>query len=188
MSVSTLLLYTKATGHVLAAATIAAPASTEVKPESLAGELFPIRYVGDPGGTAFITVRSAIPASELAVIPVDAQAAPIGQTHTIIVNPQDQKLGTLDASKTVSNVQFSSTARAALTITISAVLAHKASGLVRIERTSPSVPVDPADVQLVPFEIAAGTLTATVPVQTAPAGSYSVLALVQGLRPYLSTI
>jgi hypothetical protein len=188
MSLSTLLLYTKTTGHVLAAATVAASAGAEMKPEDLAGETFPVRYMGNPASSAFSIVRSAIAASELAVVTVDSQAAPISQIHTIIVNPEDKKPGSLDSSRTIASVTFSNTSRTALAVTISAVLTAKASGMVRIERMSPSVPADPADIQLVKFEIAPGIPTTNVQMQTIPAGSFSLMALVQGLRPYLSTI
>lgn len=188
MSVSTRLLYTRTTGHVLAAATTAAPASAEIKPEDLAGESFPVRYIGNPASSAFAIVRSRIPASELAVVTVDSHAVPISQIHTIIVNPEDKKPGSLDSSRTINSVAFSSTARTALAVTISAGLTAKASGMIRIERMTPSVPADPADIQLVKFEIAPGTLTTNVQMQTIPAGSFSLMALVQGLRPYLSTI
>jgi hypothetical protein len=188
MSQSTLLLYTQATGHVLAAATVVSPASAAVTAEALAGETFPIRYTGNPNSSAFGVVTSALPASALAVLSVDADVAPISQARTKVVNPQDKSVGSLNPNHIVASVVFLSIARTALLVTISAALPDKAAGLIRIARSTPSVPADPADVQLVNFDIPAGSFSATVPVQAVPQGTFSVLALVQGLSPYLLTI
>jgi hypothetical protein len=188
MSQSTLLLYTQATGHVLAAATVASPASAAVTAEALAGEAFPIRYIGNPNTSGFGITTSALPASALAVLSVDADVAPISQARTRVVNPKDKSVGSLNTNAFVASVLFSSIARMALLVTISTPLPDKTAGLVRIARSTPSVPADPADVQLVNFDIPAASFQVTVPVQTVPQGTFSALALVQGLPPYLFTL
>jgi hypothetical protein len=67
MSASTLVLYTKTTGHVLAAATVAAPPSGEIKPESLAGDSLQVRYLGHPDSN-FAQAQITVPADELLVL------------------------------------------------------------------------------------------------------------------------
>jgi hypothetical protein len=188
MSQSTLLLYTQATGHVLAGATVASPASAAVTAEALAGETFPIRYMGNPSSSAFGVVTSALPASALAVLSVDSDVAPISQARTKIVNPKDKSVGSLNSTQSVSGAGFSGNARNALNVTISTAQPDKIAGLIRIARSTPSVPADAADVQLVNFDIPAPSTSVTVPVQVVPQGTFFVMVLVQGLPPYLSTI
>jgi hypothetical protein len=186
MKASILLLYTKATGHVLKTATVAAPPNGTVKPEALAGELLPLRDF-DP--TTFAMLLGAIPGTELAVHVADADAAPISQFRSLTVDPKDQTFGMIDSANSVQNATLDTANRNKVTVTVSAALTKEVPGLLRIARTAPSVPADPADVQLESFTIGpAASPTATVHLQTLPPGSYNVLTLVQGLRPDFRTV
>src|SRR4051794_2037591 len=83
MSASILLLYVKTTGHVLTAATVAAPPDGEVKPEALAGQALPVQYLGNPPSPA--TALASVPANQLAVAAVDSQTVPIEQARKYFI-------------------------------------------------------------------------------------------------------
>jgi hypothetical protein len=191
MSASILLLYAAETGHVLKAATVAAPPSDKLTAEALAGHVLPLRYFGDPAAANFATLRTSMPADTLAVHLVESDAAPISQIHITTVDPKDQTIGSINLTNKITSVSLQGN-RDKLRVTITTPLAKEVSGLLRVERIASSGPADPADVQLKSFKIGGSAAVAvdvtilTLPV--VPAGSYSVLMLVQGLPHYLSTV
>jgi hypothetical protein len=82
MSISTHLLYVQATGHVLAAATVAVPPPQDPKPEVLAGALLPVRYIGAPTAPADEVL---VPADQLSLLTVDSQLVPIANALEFFV-------------------------------------------------------------------------------------------------------
>ena len=187
MIASTLLLYATKTGHVMAAATVAAPPSGDVKAESLAGKLLPVRYVGNPNTTFFATARATIPADQLTVLPVDSKAAPIGQTSTLLVN-LDKSLAPLDVTHTLTATLAAT--RDALNIALALLPTSTTALWVRIEWAGTSVPPDPPSAaQLIEMELTPPIVSPVhVPLQTLAPGSYSALVLARGFVPLLTTI
>jgi len=186
MSASTLLLYTRKTGHVLAAATVAAPPNGEVDAEMLAGPLLPVDHLGDPTKPDFDTAQITVPADELLVLSVDAKAVPIDQARTHIVKLKEKTPTPLDPTKTITgpatptangfSVSFTSLS-AEPTVVWARVEAANAGG-------SPpqtiATDVNPTGANQV--------LTVHVPLQALASGNYWTLVLVPGLVPSLSKI
>jgi hypothetical protein len=187
MSGTTLLLYSATTGHVLAAATVAESPSAEVKPESLAGKVIPIRYVSNPATNTLAVMQ--IPARDLAVLPIEAQKAPIGQIHTItVVNSKDKKLGTSSSVTATVATVASVPARTALKVAVpsASAVTEKTPGLVLIQPAIPSGSPE-ADILSIPFVIDAGKFEATLTVSAVPP-SAPALVLVSGFAPSFTTI
>jgi hypothetical protein len=185
MSASTLLLYTNATGHVLAAATVAAPPSGAIDPETLAGDPLPVRYVGDPAAVDFATAQATVPSAELAVLSVDAKAAPVDQARTFVIqnnapvplNVLNKLTVGLDPSREILNV------------TCSPAPTGKVSVWTRVEWAGTRGPADPPiPPQLVSLELPSVTGPIKVPLQTLAPGNYWALVLVTGYVPSLTKL
>jgi hypothetical protein len=187
MITSTLLLYATKTGHVMAAVTVVAPPSGDVKAESLAGKLLPVRYVGNPNPVLFATTHATIPADHLTVLPVGSKAAPIGQTAIVLVN-QDKSLAPLDITHTLTAALAAT--RDALNIAFAIQPTGKTALWVRIEWAGAGVPPDPPSAaQTVEMELTPPIVGAVhVPLQTLAPGLYSALVLARGFVPLLTTI
>jgi hypothetical protein len=171
MSTSTLLLYVPETGHVLAAATVASPPAQTPKPEALAGALLPVRDS---------VVEVLVPANRLAVLSVDPPSTIIDQTRELIVSPVDQSLGPLAANNKVTNVTVT---KNMITIALSSIRTENVSVWATIQpldqlasasqtqSTKIVEPTQPVDLTLLPLA----------------SGRYSMLVLVSGYMPSLST-
>lgn len=181
MTVS-MLLYTKATGHVLGAASLAAPPSGDVKPEALAGDFLPVRHNGDPTTNVLNEPAVTIPASELAVLSVDAAAVTIATARMIFVDlatktpkPLPASMPTLALNNSILTVTFPPVSTAKTTIW--ARIGPINSGSTAVQPQTVSVDVTPPGTANTAFQL---TLTPL------PSGEeYGVLALVPGLIPAL---
>jgi hypothetical protein len=188
MSATILLLYAKSTGHVLAAATVAAPPDGEVKPEALAGQALPMQYVGNPNALSPATALASVPADQLAVLSVDSLTVPIEQARTYFIKP-DNTPSMLDPLNTVTCIV--ATTRDAIDVHFVVVPTVETNLSVRIgwigPPPGPSNPVQAIDKKLtLPI-----TSPVHIPLQTlppSPADTYSALVLMQGFVPLLSTI
>jgi hypothetical protein len=186
MSASTLLLYTKATGHVLAAATVAAPPSGDIKPEALAGDLLPVRDVGDPNAPYFATSQATIPSAELAVLSMDAKAAPVDHARMFVI--QNNEPVPLNVGNNLTIV-LNNVNREILDVLCTPLPPGKVTVWVRVESADPKGPADPAvPAQLVSQEVTNVTGAVHVPLQKLDPGHYWVLVLVTGYIPFLTTI
>jgi hypothetical protein len=181
MSASILLLYVKTTGHVVSAATVAAPLDGEVKPEALAGQALPAKYLGNPLSLA------SVPADQLAVVAADSQTVPIEQARNYFIQ-KDNTPSILDPARTIINVTAT---HALVTFDLSPIPTEETTLSVRIEwigaPPGPPNPVQVIDRKLVPPI----TNPVNIQLQTlppSPVGTYSVLVLAQGFVPLLTTI
>ena len=182
MSASILLLYVKTTRHVLTAATVAAPPDGEVKPEALAGQALPAKYLGTPLSLA------SVPADQLAVLAVDSQTVAIDQARNYYIKP-DNTPSTLGPAITCTVA----TTRDAIDVLLGVVPTVETNLSVRIEwigaPPGPLNPVQVIDKKLTP-PIGSSTVHVALPhpLPPSPAGTYSVLVLAQGFVPLLTTI
>jgi len=187
MSSSTYLLYVQTTGHVLAAATIAAPPPQDPKPEVLAGALLPVRYRGAP---IVPDDEVLVPADQLSVLSVDPQLVPIGNAFGVSVD--SQKSPVFHPTQAVTSQTFPSNTDLRVTFT------PTSTSTVSIwARVQPQKVGDPV-------QLATGSRTKTIDVtptatQVGKAasfdltllplakGDYSTLVLVSGFMPSLKT-
>jgi hypothetical protein len=183
---SSYLLYAQTTGHVLAAATIAAPPPQDPKPEALAGALLPVRYIGHP---IVPDDEVLVPADQLSILSVDSQSVPIGNALEFFINSQNTP-EQWDPAKTIVSLSGTGTD---LTITLPA-LTDTVSVWARVQ---PKIAGDSV-------QLASGSRTAikkdvapTVPPSPQPVklhllpltpGNYSTLVLVSGFMPSLTTV
>jgi hypothetical protein len=189
MSSSTFLLYVQTTGHVLAAATIAAPPPQDPKPEVLAGALLPVRYSGAPTAPADEVL---VPADQLSVLSVDSQLVPIGNALGIFVDPQKTPLP-LDPNLLVTSQIFSSNTD--LTITFKPTSTATVSIWARVQLQKVGDPVQLAaksrtatiDVTPTAAQVTAGSATFPLTLLPLDKGDYSTLVLVSGFMPSLKT-
>jgi hypothetical protein len=188
MSGKTFVLYVQSTGHVLAAATIAAPPPQDPKPEVLAGALLPVRYIGSPSAPADEVL---VPADQLSVLSMDSKSMPIGSALGVFVNPQKTPVP-FDPTQAVASQTFPSNTD--LRITFTPTSTNTASIWARVQPQKVGDPV----------QLAAGSRTATLDVTPTAAqvgastsfdltllplakGDYSTLVLVSGFVPSLNT-
>lgn len=188
MSASILLLHVKTTGHVLAAATVAAPLDGEVKPEMLAGQALPVRHNGDPSASVFTDPMVTIPASELSVLSVDTAVVSITAVRATFIELE---------KKTPHPLLFTATRKP----TIPASNANSITIRFRPDAMTKTIvwvyvdPINPASVsppQKVSVEVTPPNTTADLDVVLAlnilPPGDYGVLALIPGYVPLLKKI
>lgn len=190
MSASTLLLYAKATGHVLAAATVGAPPAQDPKPEALAGAALPVRYID---GAKTPELEVLVPAAQLGILRVDSQVASVSNAREMFVNPDNQVSATSTSEITdvvlkANSLEVKFTPQTTDTVTVWAriqpqkppQLVSDPEQLAAASRTSsidfkpPTTPSTPGETTVhLTFE----TLTINV--------DYSVLVLVSGFVPFL---
>lgn len=181
MTVS-ILLYTKATGHVLGAASLAAPPSSDVKPEALAGDFLPVRHNGDPTENVLGEPAVTVPASELAVLSVDAATVTIATARMTFVDlatktPKPLNVSTPTLTLTNSTLTVSFLPVSTAKTTIWARIGPINSGSTAVQPQTVSVEVTPPSITNTSSQL---TLTPL------PSGEeYGVLALVPGLIPAL---
>jgi hypothetical protein len=186
MSASTLLLYTKTTGHVLAAASVAAPPDGDVKATALAGESLLIRYLGNPIRPDFDTAAITVPSDELLVTAVDPAIVLVEQARAHHVKVKEKTPFIIDDTKAIT-VPTTSTSTG---FSVSFVPSSTEPTVVwaRVEPVIPdSTPAQMTQADAIPT----GTnqsLSVQIPLQNLPSGSYWALVLVPGFVPSLSKI
>jgi hypothetical protein len=195
MSASTLLLYVKATGHVLAALTQAAPGAAQ-KPDPFAGSFLPVRYVGDQAAPGYATAQVFIPLQELDIFSDDSQKVQIAFARQWAVAAADtsgnKQLNALNASSKITSAQFTVTSAGGGSIAVKAGAATDQLAVwVRMQpELNAMTPADPAlfgtSAQTVSGTTSAATATMAVPAGL-PAGKYKALILAAGCVPRLET-
>ncbi len=197
MSGSTYLLYVKATGHGVAAATAVAVPAQDPTPEALAGPSLPVRYI-DPSTTP-PELEVHIPADQLAVLSVDPKALSLNDTRTTIVLA-DKSLSPVDVTNTMTTPPlFVSGTTNKLHVTFPVKSPDKLTIWARIQ------PLGPPQLVTDPEQLAAASRTASAP-YTPPSpfptsdkidldfeplsttGFHSVLVLVSGVMPSLNQV
>jgi hypothetical protein len=189
MSASILLLYTTSTGHVLGAATVAAPLDGEVKSEALAGQFLPVRHNGDPSAAVFTDPVVTIPASELSILSVDTAVVSIAAARATVIDLEKKTPHPLLFTTTRIPSIHASNANS-ITIRFRPDAITKTSVWVRVD------PINPASAtvlsQKVSVEVTPPNTTADLDVVLAlnmlPPGGYGVLALIPGYVPLLQKI
>ncbi|CAB3778784.1 hypothetical protein LMG28614_00731 [Paraburkholderia ultramafica] len=185
MTSSTLLVYVQWTGHVLAAATVAAPPGQDIQPAALAGLQLPVRYIG---GSSSPDVEVCVPAEELAVLPVDSQAVKIDSALSMEVRP-DRSVAALGSVPLASSfVKF--TANNTLTVTFPSPSTDKALVWARVQPQLVSNLGQLADGSRTAHGEDPGTGTVNLTMQPPLPHSvpYSILVLVSGFPPLLFTL
>ena len=191
MSASNLLLYTKTTGHVLAAATVAAPLAGEVKPEMLAGQALPVHYNGDPSASVFPDPIVTIPASEFSILTVDTAVVSIAVARATFIELEKKTPHPLLFTTTRKPTVFASSANS-ITIRFRPDAMTKTSVWVHVDPINPASASLPVSSQKVSVEVTPPNNTADLDVVLAlnilPPGDYGVLALIPGYVPLLQKI
>ncbi len=194
MSTSTLLLYAKATGQVLAALTQVAATSTQ-KPDPFAGAFLPVRYIGDPTAGGYATAQVFVPTTELDIFSDDAQKVQIALARqwTVSTDASGKKqLTSLGASTLITSVAPNVTSGSGGTVSVMLPSTVTAACWARIQpAVSTAASPDPAQfgaaaqtITVPPPTTAASTIT--IPVAAGlPSGDYWMLVMVTGFQPRL---
>jgi hypothetical protein len=189
MGASNLLLYTKTTGHVLAAATVTAPPGGEISAKALAGDLLQANLLGDPTVTDFEKPQITVPADELLVVSVDAKIVPIDLARTYAVDLKKKTPITIDTTKKVISAVPNA---AGFNVTFTPPSIEPTVVWMRVEAANVTAPASAVLPQIKTTNVAPTSLAnTTIPVlleNTLPAGDYYVLVLVPGCLPLLSKI
>jgi len=182
MSTTTLLLYSKATGTVLSAATVAAAPDGEISATQLAGDAFPARYFSALPSTP---LSVSVPSDELAVLAVDSAVVPVDQAFTRLVDLGDKSPGSLDDTRTISVDANASSSGLKVTFTPGAV--GKTTVWMRAEPVETNgTPAQTLTAQ--PNVTTAGSaMSVQMPVQNFQSGTYRALTMIPGCVPSLST-
>jgi hypothetical protein len=182
MSGTIMLLHAKATGHILGAATVAAQPDGNPKPEALAGEFLPVRHNGNPAASV-LTQSVPLPASELAILPVDAGVFPIANARSFVVDLENKAPKPLTLT---ANTPILTPAPTSTTLTVTQGGAGKTFAWAHIAPINPPVgsqavaqtvtakPISPSIVLAFPLSITLNPL---------PPGQYGVLVLIPDSVP-----
>ncbi|HEV7408804.1 MAG TPA: hypothetical protein VGO01_09990 [Bradyrhizobium sp.] len=191
MSASILLLHVKTTGHVLAAATVAAPLDGEVKPEMLAGQALPVRHNGDPSASVFTGPVVTIPASELSILSVDTAVVSIAAARATFIELEKNTPHPLLFTATRKPTVHASNANS-ITIRFRPDAMTKTTVWVHVDPINPASASLPVLLQKVSAEVTPPNTTVDIDVVLAlnilPPGDYGVLALIPGYVPLLQKI
>jgi hypothetical protein len=189
MGVSNLLLYSKTTGHVLAAATVTATPSGEISAEALAGDFLQANLLGDPTTPDFEKQRITVPTDELLVLPFDAKIVPIDLARTYAVDLKKKTPITIDTTKKVISAVPNA---AGFNVTFTPPSIEPTVVWVRVEAANVTAPASAVLPQIKTTNVALTSLAnTTIPVlleNALPTGDYQVLVLVPGCVPFLSKI
>jgi len=187
MSVSTLLIYAKSTGQVLAGTTLVAAPSGGVKPDAIAGTFLPVRYKGDTGAGGYAPTVF-VPADQLDVFATDSQTVDIRQARDwmIAIDSQNNKTFT-PLPATPLNAAPSATA---ITITLTVPTSIPVNLWARVQ---PAGATDPPQLSsglsvagVTPAAAANTPVTVNLPLVGLTVGQYySALVLATGFQAYL---
>jgi hypothetical protein len=188
MSVSTLLIYAKSTGQVLAGTTLVAAPSDGVKPDAIAGAFLPVRYKGDTGAGGFAPTVF-VPADQLDVFATDSQTVNIRQARDWMIAIDSQKNKTLTPLP-ANPLTVAPPSATAITITLTVPTSIPVNVWARVQ---PAGATDPAQLSsgltvagVTPAAAANTQVTVSLPLVGLTLGQYySALVLATGFQAHL---